>query len=216
VSRCARSEDSLRRAGVGEKASEKGNGRPIPDNPRDERYLPFEGAGAISSWSLELLGKPRPFDYGTIADVVLTLRYTARTDGSRPAAEQDAERWLKENSARVFSMRHEFGTEWASFKRSMDPNGGTASLKFSLGKEHYPYRLEKITDQARRMHLFFSGSASGEVELLRNGVSLSTTLIVSGTEFKSRFTPTGDFELRFHSNTLKDLWIVVDWSVGEA
>jgi hypothetical protein len=216
VSRCARSEDSLRRAGVGEKASEKGNGSPIPDDPRDERYLPSEGAGAISSWSLELLGKPRPFDYDTIADVVLTLSYTARTDGSRPAAEQDAERWLKENSARVFSMRHEFGTEWASFKRPMDPNGGTASLKFSLGKERYPYRLEKITDQARRMHLFFSGSASGEVELLRNGVSLSTTQIVSGPKFKSRFTPMGDFELRFHSNTLEDLWIVVDWSVGEA
>ena len=185
-------------------------------NLRDERYLPFEGAGAISSWSFELLGKPRPFDYDTIADVILTLRYTARADGSRSAAERDAERWLRENSARVFSMRHEFGSEWAKFKGPTNQGDGSASLKFSLRREHYPYRLENITEQARRMHLFFSGNASGDVELLRDDVSLGTTQIVSGTAFEgSEFTPIGEFELRFDSNALEDLWMVVDWSGGD-
>ena len=63
---------------------------------RDERYLPFEGAGAISEWSLELFndlpsnnpdptnpdfGRPlRQFDYGTITDAVLHVKYTARED----------------------------------------------------------------------------------------------------------------------------------------
>jgi Tc toxin complex TcA C-terminal TcB-binding domain len=50
---------------------------------RDERYLPFEGAGAISRWSLELFsdaqnpdfGKPlRQFDYGSISDAVLHVK----------------------------------------------------------------------------------------------------------------------------------------------
>ena len=48
----------------------------------DERYLPFEGAGAISDWSLELRG-PRDAAPDTPQDLVLTLRYTAR-DGNEP------------------------------------------------------------------------------------------------------------------------------------
>jgi hypothetical protein len=52
-------------------------------NLRDERYLPYEGAGAISSWRLELPSKIRQIDYDTISDVVLHLRYTARDGGDR-------------------------------------------------------------------------------------------------------------------------------------
>ena len=58
---------------------------------RDERYLPFEGAGAISEWSWNCstifrqitptFGKPlRQFDYGTISDAILHIKYTARED----------------------------------------------------------------------------------------------------------------------------------------
>jgi hypothetical protein len=50
-------------------------------NFRDERYLPFEGAGAISEWRLELPGKFRQFDYRTISNVVLHISYTARDSG---------------------------------------------------------------------------------------------------------------------------------------
>jgi hypothetical protein len=50
-------------------------------NFNDPRYLPFEGAGAISSWSLELPASIRPFDYATIADVVMHVSYTARDGG---------------------------------------------------------------------------------------------------------------------------------------
>jgi len=185
-------------------------------NLRDERYLPFENAGVISSWSLELLGKPRPFDYDTIADIILTIRYTARSEGSRASAEQAAEQWLKDNSARVFSMRHEFGSEWARFKRPMDSNGEKASLKFTLGKEHFPYRLEKMTQPAKRLHLYFTGNASGEVEFHRNATIIGTNQLVNGVAFdQSPFQTTGDFEIRFDSNTLDDLWLVVDWSAEE-
>jgi hypothetical protein len=37
-------------------------------NFRDERYLPFEGAGVISQWKLELPNEFRQFDYDTISD----------------------------------------------------------------------------------------------------------------------------------------------------
>jgi hypothetical protein len=41
-------------------------------NFRDERYFPFEGAGVISSWRIELPTTLKQFDYNTIPDVVLT------------------------------------------------------------------------------------------------------------------------------------------------
>jgi peptidoglycan hydrolase-like protein with peptidoglycan-binding domain len=47
----------------------------------DERYLPFEGSGLCGTFVAELPQTLRPFDYGTISDVVLNLRYTARDGG---------------------------------------------------------------------------------------------------------------------------------------
>ena len=48
----------------------------------DERYLPFERAGVISTWQLRLNPVFPQFDYATISDVVLHLRYTARDGGA--------------------------------------------------------------------------------------------------------------------------------------
>jgi len=41
-------------------------------NLRDECYLPFEGAGAIDEWRLELPKEFKQFDYDRISDVVLS------------------------------------------------------------------------------------------------------------------------------------------------
>lgn len=51
-------------------------------NFKDERYLPFEGAGAISKWRLEL-PVIRQYDYHTIADAIIHLKYTASKGGER-------------------------------------------------------------------------------------------------------------------------------------
>jgi hypothetical protein len=59
-------------------------------NLEDDRYLPFEGTGAIGTYALELPGgvtssagatRLRTFDYSSIADVVFHVRYTARDGG---------------------------------------------------------------------------------------------------------------------------------------
>jgi Tc toxin complex TcA C-terminal TcB-binding domain len=193
----------------------QGDSGTFETNLNDNRYLPFEGAGAISTWNLELLGTPRSFDYETIADVVLTIRYTARPSGSGDVARATAMDWLKANAARVFSMRHEFATEWAAFKGTTTANGGKATLKFSLSKQHFPYRMESISEKAKQMHLFFAGDATGDVELMRGDKAVGTSQIVSGSTIAAEFDPTGDFELRFDSNALDDLWIVVDWSTDQ-
>ncbi|HEX4451403.1 MAG TPA: neuraminidase-like domain-containing protein [Kofleriaceae bacterium] len=53
-------------------------------NLRDERFLPFEAFGAISAWSFELNPADNPFDFSTITDVVVHVRYTAYAGGDEP------------------------------------------------------------------------------------------------------------------------------------
>ena len=59
---------------------------------RDERYMPFEGAGAVSRWRLRCRRSFRQFDYQTINDVVLTVSYTAEHDALLQRARGGAER----------------------------------------------------------------------------------------------------------------------------
>ncbi|PVH76117.1 hypothetical protein DL98DRAFT_497477 [Cadophora sp. DSE1049] len=52
------------------------------DAPAD-RYNPFEGAGAISTWSFTLPSAIHSFNYSSITDVVLTVRYTSLDGGEK-------------------------------------------------------------------------------------------------------------------------------------
>ncbi|HNP50798.1 MAG TPA: neuraminidase-like domain-containing protein [Nitrosomonas nitrosa] len=116
---------------------------------QSERYLPFEGAGAISSWRLELPQKFRQFDYQTITDVVVHLRYTSSEGGDimKTAAlghldefVSSAEELSKtEGLFRMFSLPHEFPNEW---HRLFNPEPGTENQQIlHLGnlKERFPF-----------------------------------------------------------------------------
>jgi hypothetical protein len=52
---------------------------------RDERYLPFEGAGVVGTWHVRLPQETNEIDRKALADVVLHVRYTAR-DAGEPLA----------------------------------------------------------------------------------------------------------------------------------
>src|SRR5262249_8282496 len=92
-------------------------------NLRDERYLPFEGAGVISEWRVELPKDFRQFDYETISDVILHIRYTARDGGAvlRDGSSKELQGRLAKLMQlvtdggglwRLFSLRHDFPNEF--------------------------------------------------------------------------------------------------------
>jgi hypothetical protein len=87
-------------------------------NLRDERYLPFEGAGAVSRWRIDLPRSSNRFDFGTISDVVIHLRYTAR-DGA-PAALQGPTP-DRRPLTRLLSARRDFAAEWHAFRHADPP-----------------------------------------------------------------------------------------------
>lgn len=114
---------------------------------RDERYLPFEGAGVISDWSLELFsdlpsnnpdpahpdfGQPlRQFDYSTISDAILHIKYKAREGAG--AFKNNAIAHLRQYfsagdgatpSIRMFTLRQEFPSQWHRFLNPTNPVDG--------------------------------------------------------------------------------------------
>lgn len=114
---------------------------------RDERFLPFEGAGAISEWRLELPREFRQFDYDTIADVLLHVRYTAREGGGQLRQQAVAELTAAINAialaggnaglARLLSPRHDFPTAWQRF---LSPPAAAPEqlLTMALTEERFP------------------------------------------------------------------------------
>jgi Tc toxin complex TcA C-terminal TcB-binding domain/Neuraminidase-like domain/Putative peptidoglycan binding domain len=128
----------------------QGDGGLFETNLRDERYLPFEGAGVISTWRIELPSVLSTFDYSTISDVVLHVRYTARDGGrnlkQRVTEELTAALNLIEESARgkglarLFSLRQEFPTEWHRLISGTNGNGaGALPHFFGITKNRFPF-----------------------------------------------------------------------------
>jgi len=115
-------------------------------NFRDERYMPFEGAGAISTWNLELPNKLRQFDYDTISDVIMHISYTAKDDGAfRGKVEEEIENILIEYAEsndlmRLFSMKREFSNNLHKFLHPPAANSGYETT-LNITKKHFPYFL---------------------------------------------------------------------------
>jgi hypothetical protein len=160
-------------------------------NFRDERYLPFEGAGVISQWLIEMPADCNAFDFETISDVVIGLKYTARDGGEslRAVARQAAvlpgpadqsvlnlspPAFSRQSGlTRFFSLRHEFPSEWYKF---LSPQSGDVSqnLLLQVEAERFPYQyrgkkiavtqlsvLMKFKDD-RNTRKFKSGTALGD------------------------------------------------------
>ena len=120
----------------------------------DERYLPFEGSGAVSQWRLELPDRR----------AAVRLRHDLRRraapalhgargwagaarggDGGAEARRSTAAATV--GSTRLLSVRHEFPTEWARFATAtVDGDEPDAPLTLTLREEHYPFWARQVED----------------------------------------------------------------------
>jgi hypothetical protein len=210
-------------------------------NLHDEQYLPFEGVGAISEWSIDLSGKwlttrgrrdLSRFDFDTISDVILHVRYTAREGGAplRDAAIEnletliapspDPDRRAAPGTVRLFSVRHEFPTEWAKFKAIQMAGDDVALLSLTLREEHYPFwsrgRLDEVakvvltarTENNVTVTYAADGGPSDQIGPddrfggLRRGPLLHCPLR----------SPVEVCTLYFNDNSMADLWLEVGWA----
>jgi hypothetical protein len=222
-------------------SSAQNDGGLFEANLRDERLLPFELSGAVSEWQLELpanpaRGEPRQFDYNTISDVILHLRYTAREGGGllRQGALQQLDTAIGEavaaGSTRLLSVRHDFPTEWAKFQAQPAVPGQRFELKLVVRPEHFPFwsqgRLDNvngITLVARSARAVVpvtldvfdkvddQGAAAARDTLARDA-SLGKLIAGKLTNIALPAKPDSELKLYFADRTLGDLWIAIQWS----
>ncbi|HWN67040.1 MAG TPA: neuraminidase-like domain-containing protein [Haliangium sp.] len=125
-------------------------------NFRDERYLPFEFAGAVSRWRLELPPENNYFDLSTVTDVVLHLNYTAREGGDvlRRAAAEVAKTHLPDSGCRLFDIKVEFPDAWYRFAER-SPARAARSLELGLSNDLFRYLPGQPSFDVTRIELLF-------------------------------------------------------------
>ena len=167
-------------------------------NFRDERYMPFEGGGAISSWELSLPENFKQFDYRTISDVILHISYTAEEDGKfRGAVEkvkgatQGALIKILTNQpplAQVYRLRYDFSN--ALYKLLHSPL--KTSVEIEISDTHFPIFLKflpqyqvKVTE-AKLILQTSQGQTANNFKISINGVE--QTGFASDTKFGGLWT----------------------------
>lgn len=175
-------------------------------NFRDERFLTFEGAGAISQWALELFNDPsstdfgralRQFDYETISDAVLHIKYTAREDAGpfKARAIDHLNDYYSQDGVttalRLFDMRREFPSQWSRFTDPATTSGNT--LEFGLFPD-----LFRAVDAGKTLKInsiLILGRCTGvggstytmDVSVPASGWTQSATLAQAGATFGPLF-----------------------------
>jgi len=210
-------------------------------NLRDERYLPFENSGVESRWQLELPanpmnGDPAQFDYGTISDVIMHMRYTARPGGSalRQGAIVELRRMIGEaqaaGSVRLFSVRHDFPDAWARFTGLANSEADRFRLSIPLRPQLYPFWSKGSLGTVKALEVLAQpsqGAAANKHDKVFEDVHRSTGAVATaltrapelGNVLRGAFTSanfpatpdSGSLEWFFDGNQFDDIWIAVTW-----
>lgn len=115
----------------------------------DDRYMPFEGYGAVSRWTLSLPQDDNRFDITSVSDVVLHIRYTARQGSSALAEGARQAAWPKNGTKRtgatLMSLRADFPSAWAAISEgrpgSMDLSASLLRVPLVYG----PVAVDQLT-----------------------------------------------------------------------
>jgi hypothetical protein len=125
----------------------------------DERYLPFEGTGAVSSWRLTLNGKKGSYNIKQLTNVIINLKYTALQGGEAFASAVKG--LLKPyRTAIFFDLAGEFPNEWNEFIS----NG--ADLKVTFTREMFP---NMSSSKISGIFSQFDRAEDGALSLVLNG-----------------------------------------------
>lgn len=84
----------------------------------DQRYIPFEGTGAVSSWKLSMPRETNRINFDTISDVIIKVKYTA-LDGGESFLSEVKEKLSSAGRMytvfKHFNLNQEFSNDWYAF-----------------------------------------------------------------------------------------------------
>ena len=132
----------------------------VPDS-QPELLLPFEGTGVDTVWRLELPKAANPFDYSTIADVLLTLEYTALNSFDyRQQVIQTLDPELSND--RPFSFRQQFPDQWYDL-HNPDQTATPMTVRFKTARGDFLPNIDDLKIQ--HLVLYFAPANGQPVEI---------------------------------------------------
>lgn len=151
-----------------------------------DRLLPFEGAGVISTWQIDLPKETNHFDRASLADVKLRILYTARDggDAARTAALAARTDYLKKTGREVLiPLASCFSNAWIRFTAE---NTASRELTLEFRAEHLPFALRGPLKLAGVDLYFVVTPGDKRILALSNDGKLDYPLDLDGI---ARFTP---------------------------
>ncbi|KAJ5713548.1 uncharacterized protein N7483_010729 [Penicillium malachiteum] len=181
-----------------------------------ERYLPFEGAGVISSWRLDLPQEIARFDYNSIADVQLHIQYTSLDGGAclRGAANGAVRSALNTGHENGFwamwNLKNDFVNEWYDFstqiaaaRENRSASTEDSNITMTLGdlEERLPFWAKRIGKLEAR-----------GITFVTKHKGLLDALTVSVAEGTSESTEILDWQVRSYKNLQEKNW--KNWTIA--
>lgn len=128
---------------------------------QSDMLLPFEDIGVATTWEFRMPKAANLFDYRTIADVLLTIEYTALN--SFTYGQQVIQSLNPNLSAnRPFSFSNQFADPWYDL-HNPDQTTTPMTVRFSTIREDFPPNLENL--KIRHVALFFVRKADSTFEM---------------------------------------------------
>ena len=132
----------------------------VPDS-QPELLLPFEGSGVDTVWRFELPKAANPFDYSTIADVLLTLEYTALN--SSDYRQQVIQTLDPEVSLdRPFSLQQQFPDQWYDLNNP-DQAATPMAVRFKTARGDFLPNIDDL--KVQQLVLYFAPTNGQPVEI---------------------------------------------------
>jgi peptidoglycan hydrolase-like protein with peptidoglycan-binding domain len=131
----------------------------------DERYLPFEHAGAVSTWTLTLPARSNNFNVDSITDVIIHLRYTAVAADSAELTAQalsNLDAIQPTQGSGLIALKNQFSTAWSRFLSPAE--GQDQELVVTIGPEHLPFFARGRTAALTGLDLFVEAPGTGAME----------------------------------------------------
>ncbi len=183
----------------------------------DDRYLPFEGAGAVGRWRIDLPADTNAFDLDTVSDAILHIRYTAEEGGEQlaTAARAAASARPVAQSAKLMRLDQVFAAAWQGLI-DPPPAGQDQSMTIPFTADRLPY-----LDRMRSLRVTSIGlsaiGASGDLvaEIAAPGGVSSTFDLEADANLAGRISgdtggdlaagvALGDFTLKLRRSTAVD------------
>jgi hypothetical protein len=153
--------------------------------PLNDKLLPFEGLGVDTSWQFTLPKFNNFFDFSTIADVMVTIEYTALED---PFYKQQVLKKLGTEVTfnRMFSLKNNFPDQWYDLS-NMTGNTGSRQVNIDILQTDFPANitLENVDEIGLRFVTENNETVNAKVLLGYNSKMANKVTLLNGLMLSS-------------------------------